>query len=109
MPRRLHPARGRSASRSAQVADYTGKLESDNSGRKVTPRRRADGDERAFRRLACSSWERFDTSVAEMELKYANNKLIGGEDAHGPGEYRKIFRGLDSRLRLLSCRRHHPS
>ena len=28
--------------------------------------------------------ERFDTSVAEMELKYANNKLIGDEEAEGP-------------------------
>jgi curli production assembly/transport component CsgG/holdfast attachment protein HfaB len=39
--------------------------------------------------------ERFDTSVAEMELKYANNKLIG-DDQHPnpqPGDFRKIMAG----------------
>src|ERR1700684_2076349 len=39
--------------------------------------------------------ERFDTSVAEMELKYANNKLIG-DDQHpnaAPGDFRKILSG----------------
>jgi curli biogenesis system outer membrane secretion channel CsgG len=35
--------------------------------------------------------ERFDTSVAEMELKYANNKLIG--DERQPGDFRKIMAG----------------
>ena len=38
--------------------------------------------------------ERFDTSVAELELKYANNKLISDNPtAKGPGDYRKIFAG----------------
>jgi curli biogenesis system outer membrane secretion channel CsgG len=41
--------------------------------------------------------ERFDTSVAEMELKYANNKLIGddkdGAPQGGAGDYRKIMAG----------------
>ncbi len=75
-----------------QVADYTGKLESDNSGRKVT-QGAALMAMSALSKAGVQLVERFDTSVAEMELKYANNKLIGGEDAHGPGEYRKIFAG----------------
>ena len=38
--------------------------------------------------------ERFDTSVAEMELKYANNKLIG-DDQHPNArpDFRKIMAG----------------
>ena len=36
--------------------------------------------------------ERFDTSVAEMELKYANNKLIGAQNSQ-PGDFRKIMAG----------------
>jgi curli production assembly/transport component CsgG/holdfast attachment protein HfaB len=40
--------------------------------------------------------ERFDTSVAEMELKYANNKLISGDPQQGAqqgNDYRRIFAG----------------
>ena len=39
--------------------------------------------------------ERFDTSVAEMELKYANNKLIGDDQHPNPqaGDFRKILAG----------------
>src|SRR5215469_6233986 len=38
--------------------------------------------------------ERFDTSVAEMELKYANNKLITDEGKGGnPGDFRRIMAG----------------
>ena len=77
-----------------QIADYTGKAESDNSGRKITQ----GGALMAMSALAKAGVplvERFDTSVAELELKYANNKLIGEEKASptGPGEYRKIFAG----------------
>ena len=38
--------------------------------------------------------ERFDTSVSELELRYANNKLIGDE-AEGPegNQYRRILAG----------------
>jgi curli biogenesis system outer membrane secretion channel CsgG len=77
-----------------QIADYTGKFESDNSGRKITQ----GGALMAMSALAKAGVplvERFDTSVAELELKYANNKLIGDEaPAPGaPGDYRKIFAG----------------
>jgi curli production assembly/transport component CsgG/holdfast attachment protein HfaB len=77
-----------------QIADYTGKIESDNSGRKITQ----GGALMAMSALAKAGVplvERFDTSVAELELKYANNKLIGSEKAAPgtPGDYRKIFAG----------------
>ena len=51
--------------------------------------------------------ERFDTSVAEMELKYANNKLIGDDKPRRPRRLPQDHRGLDSGFRLLSRRRHH--
>ncbi|HEY4115297.1 MAG TPA: holdfast anchoring protein HfaB [Rhizomicrobium sp.] len=76
-----------------QIADYTGKAESDSSGRKIT----AGGALMAMSALAKAGVplvERYDTSVAELELKYANNKLIG-DDKEGPhgGDYRKIYAG----------------
>src|SRR6202000_1369703 len=76
-----------------QIADYTGKMESDNSGRKLT-------QGAALMALSALSKggvplvERFDTSVAEMELKYANNKLITDDkQSEQPGDYRKILAG----------------
>src|ERR1700761_941918 len=82
-----------------QISDYTGKTESDGSGRKVT----AGAALMAMTALAKAGVpmvERFDTSVAEMELKYSNNKLISDNSAQ-PGQapygqandYRKIFAG----------------
>jgi len=58
-----------------QIADYTGKMESDNSGRKLT-QGSALMAMSALSKAGVPLVERFDTSVAEMELKYANNKLI---------------------------------
>ena len=77
-----------------QIADYTGKAESDNSGRKLT-QGAALMAMSALSKAGVRLVERFDTSVAEMELKYANNKLIGGNDQpqQGPGEYRRIMAG----------------
>jgi len=77
-----------------QIADYTGKSESDNSGRKITQGAALmamSGLSKAGVQLV----ERFDTSVAEMELKYANNKLIGSDSAAGQGgpDYRQIIAG----------------
>lgn len=80
-----------------QIADYTGKIESDNSGRKITQ----GGALMAMSALAKAGVplvERFDTSVAELELKYANNKLIGDDKAgpgtpNGPADFRKIYAG----------------
>ena len=91
-----------------QIADYTGKTEADGSGRKVT----AGAALMAMSALAKAGVhmvERFDTSVAEMELKYANNKLIG-DDQHPQSAGRRLPQDhgrLDPRLRLLHRRRHH--
>jgi curli biogenesis system outer membrane secretion channel CsgG len=76
-----------------QIADYTGKMESDNSGRKLT-QGAALMAMSALHKAGVPLVERFDTSVAEMELKYANNKLITDEKApEAPGDYRKILAG----------------
>ena len=75
-----------------QISDYTGKTESDGSGRKVT----AGAALMAMTALAKAGVpmvERFDTSVAEMDLKYANNKLIADDQPKAPGDYRKILSG----------------
>jgi curli production assembly/transport component CsgG/holdfast attachment protein HfaB len=76
-----------------QIADYTGKTESDGSGRKVT----AGAALMAMSGLSKAGIhmvERFDTSVAEMELKYANNKLISADqDGKGGSDYRHIIAG----------------
>jgi curli biogenesis system outer membrane secretion channel CsgG len=84
-----------------QIADYTGKYESDNSGRKLT-QGAALMAMSALSKAGVPMVERYDTSVAEMELKYANNKLIGDDKmqpdagpspAQNGGDYRKIFAG----------------
>lgn len=76
-----------------QIADYTGKYSSDSTGRAVTQ----GAALMAMSALAKSGVplvERFDTSVAELELKYANNKLItDNPTAKGPDDYRKIYAG----------------
>jgi curli production assembly/transport component CsgG/holdfast attachment protein HfaB len=76
-----------------QIADYTGKMESDNSGRKLT-QGAALMAMSALSKAGVPLVERFDTSVAEMELKYANNKLITDDQKSGPpGDFRKIIAG----------------
>jgi curli production assembly/transport component CsgG/holdfast attachment protein HfaB len=80
-----------------QIADYTGKVSADNSGREIT-QGAALMAMSALAKAGVPLVERFDTSVAEMELKYANNKLIAGDGAQqpqqgAPGDYRRIFAG----------------
>ena len=78
-----------------RISDYTGKEESDGSGRKLTQ----GASLMAISALAKSGAnlvERFDTSVSELELKYANNKLITDGAPAGPNaptDYRKIMAG----------------
>ncbi len=82
-----------------RIADYTGKEEADGSGRKLTQ----GASLMAISALAKSGArlvERYDTSVSELELKYANNKLIGdgatpppGAPVGGPADYRRIVAG----------------
>lgn len=72
-----------------QIADYTGKEEFEG-GRKVTQ----GAALMAISALAKSGVrlvERFDTGVSELELKYANNKLIG--DGTEKGAYRQVHAG----------------
>ena len=77
-----------------RIADYTGKAE-DNGGRAVTQ----GASLMAISALAKAGMpivERYDTSVSELELKYANNKLIGEASPEGPGPakaYRQIVAG----------------
>ncbi len=82
---------GRLAPRIAvgQIADYTGKWEADGSGRKITQGAALMAIS-ALNKAGVRLVERFDTSVAELELKYANNKLIGDEIA---SDYRRILAG----------------
>jgi len=75
-----------------QIADYTGKIEADGSGRKVTAGA-ALMAMTAFSKSGVHMVERFDTSVAELELKYANNKLIGDDKNPNDGDFRKIMAG----------------
>jgi curli biogenesis system outer membrane secretion channel CsgG len=81
-----------------QIADYTGKVSADNSGREIT-QGAALMAMSALSKAGVPLVERFDTSVAEMELKYANNKLISGDQPQGAqqggqgNDYRRIFAG----------------
>ena len=78
-----------------RIADYTGKAE-DNGGREVT-QGASLMEMSALAKAGAPLVERYDTSVSELELKYANNKLIsdapGGPATPGPLPYRKIIAG----------------
>ena len=78
-----------------RIADYTGKLESDGSGRKITQGASLMAMS-AFAKAGIPLVERYDTSVSELELKYANSKLISDKPvpgAHAPADYRQIMAG----------------
>lgn len=74
-----------------RIADYTGKQEDNMGGPMLTQ----GGSLMAITALAKAGAqivERFDPSVPEMELRYANDKLIG--DAGAPaGAYRPVHAG----------------
>ena len=82
-----------------RIADYTGKAE-DNGGREITQGASLMAIS-ALAKAGVPLVERYDTSVSELELKYANNKLISDQpDVGGPGggpagpaPYRKIMAG----------------
>jgi curli biogenesis system outer membrane secretion channel CsgG len=78
-----------------RIADYTGKSESDGSGRKITQGASLMAMS-AFAKAGMPLVERFDTSVSELELKYANNKLISDTPNPAPdqaADYRRILAG----------------
>ena len=56
-----------------RIADYTGKLEADGSGRKITQGASLMAMS-AFAKAGVPLVERYDTSVSELELKYANSR-----------------------------------
>ena len=75
------------------IADYTGKYEADGSGRKVTQGANLMAMS-ALSKAGVRLVERFDTFVADLELKYANNNLV--TDSTKPGsnaDIRKIMAG----------------
>ena len=71
-----------------RILDYTGKIDI-KGGRQVTQGASLMAIT-AFAKAGSRLVERFDTSVSELELKYANNKLIGNEAA---SDFRKIQAG----------------
>lgn len=73
-----------------RVLDYTGKTDFEG-GRQITQGASLMAIS-AFAKAGASLVERFDTSVSELELKYANNRLIG-DDAQDEGEFRQIYAG----------------
>jgi curli biogenesis system outer membrane secretion channel CsgG len=80
-----------------RIADYTGKEEADGSGRKLTQGASLMAIS-ALAKAGAPIVERYDTSVSELELKYANNKLISDADDAGgapdlPADYRRIVAG----------------
>ncbi|HEY3798350.1 MAG TPA: holdfast anchoring protein HfaB [Caulobacteraceae bacterium] len=78
-----------------RIADYTGKLEADGSGRKVTQGASLMAMT-AFAKAGVPLVERYDTSVSEMELKYANAKLISDKpvaEGASPADFRRIMAG----------------
>ncbi|HEX4097069.1 MAG TPA: holdfast anchoring protein HfaB [Caulobacteraceae bacterium] len=90
-------ARGLRAPRIAvgRISDYTGKEESDGSGRKLTQGASLMAIS-ALAKAGAPLVERYDTSVSELELKYANNKLITDDpnnNPNAPTDYRKIMSG----------------
>jgi curli production assembly/transport component CsgG/holdfast attachment protein HfaB len=78
-----------------RIADYTGKLEADGSGRKVTQGASLMAMS-ALAKAGIPLVERYDTSVSELELKYANTRLISDHPTPGgqtPADYRRIMAG----------------
>ena len=78
-----------------RISDYTGKEESDGSGRKLTQGASLMAIS-ALAKAGAPLVERYDTSVSEMELKYSNNKLISDDpnaNPDAPSPYRRILSG----------------
>ena len=76
-----------------RISDYTGTVSADG-GRQIT----GGASLMAMTALAKSGArmvERYDTSVSEMELRYANNRLIGDDGPAGADDvqYRRIIAG----------------
>lgn len=70
-----------------RILDYTGKSDFEG-GRQITQGASLMAIS-AFAKSGARLVERFDTSVSELELKYANNRLIGEENQ----DFRRILAG----------------
>lgn len=78
-----------------RISDYTGTVSADG-GRQITGGASLMANS-ALAKAGARIVERYDTSVSELELRYANNKLIGDNapNAQGPEDtqYRRILAG----------------
>ena len=76
-----------------RIADYTGTVSADG-GRQITGGASLLAMS-ALAKAGARMVERYDTSVSEMELRYANNRLIGDPGPAGAEdvEYRRILAG----------------
>jgi len=72
-----------------RILDYTGSV-SEEGGRRITQGASLMAMS-AFNKSGARLVERFDTSVTELELRYANNRLIGQEGANE--NVRRIYAG----------------
>ncbi|WP_339915539.1 holdfast anchoring protein HfaB [uncultured Brevundimonas sp.] len=76
-----------------RISDYTGTVSADG-GRQVTGGASLMAVS-ALAKAGARIVERYDTSVSELELRYANNRLIGDDGAGGTEDqqYRRILAG----------------
>jgi len=78
-----------------RISDYTGKLAPDGTGREITQGASLMAMS-ALAKAGVPLVERYDTSVSETELKYANAKLISDHPTPGgrvPADFRQIMAG----------------
>ncbi len=73
-----------------RIIDYTGRID-EEGGRQITQGASLIAIT-AFAKAGARLVERFDTSVTELELRYANNRLIGEDTAQGE-DVRAILAG----------------
>ncbi|RZJ96860.1 MAG: transcriptional regulator [Brevundimonas sp.] len=79
-----------------RISDYTGTVSSDG-GRQITGGASLMANS-ALAKAGARIVERYDTSVSELELRYANNRLIGDEaqapaQGQADSQYRRILAG----------------
>jgi curli production assembly/transport component CsgG/holdfast attachment protein HfaB len=76
-----------------RISDYTGTVSADG-GRQITGGASLM-EITALAKAGAHVVERYDTSVSELELRYANNRLIGDAGAEGADDvqYRRILAG----------------
>lgn len=74
-----------------RILDYTGSV-SEEGGRRITQGASLMAMS-AFAKSGARLVERFDTSVTELELRYANNRLIGDDATNNSENVRRIFAG----------------